>query len=511
MREADRPLEHLPLSAFLVLYAVSFLLGAALLLVGAPFFVRHFARTVGIKPFWLEAPEVLANWLLVVGAPALFAAGWLGASRKIRDASGAAAAPAAPSLPLAPVLACYGAAGALAMFSLARSGALLRAGAWLDYGALIQARFLLFDRLSFAEWTNLYILLPTLSGLLAVRVWQESRSSTRRRLAVTAIVAFLIGVELLGFQKRYVVLSLIYLAACAAVNSPGLLARGRRGFMRIAAVGGVAYVSYCALLVAPQLQITTAVATSPRIQHGDTTGLLRSPQIASADGTANTAPLPSPGTPPSVLPTRSRTYYTEIRRPALKAAVGHIFPARWIGTLDTGAPGGQDSFVGRLAFALLAPATRTPPPALAYPALFPKVLPYFGLDVAGDILGIGRMPDDNLIVYGAMYGQLEKGATSVPFQYSWFSQIGLFGSLLLCALLGSACAVLWRRVLGGSSPPEVRAAMGALVVLFCVEISQDSCRGSLLNAYGVAWGALVVLTIGTISRPRTAQLQPGPL
>jgi len=193
----------------------------------------------------------------------------------------------------------------------------------------------------------------------------------------------------------------------------------------------------------------------------------------------------------------------------MKSAVEKLFPGRWVGATEENPPEGQDPFAGRLMFAFLAPVTRTPPPALAYPALFPGVIPFFGLDVGADLLGFGRMPDDNLIVYGAMYGQLDKGATSVPFQYSWFSQIGLFGALLLCFPLGWACSAAWRRALTGPWPPEVRATLGALVVLFCAEITQDSVRASLLNAYGVAWGWGLVVAVWVAFRRRLARVGSG--
>jgi hypothetical protein len=147
---------------------------------------------------------------------------------------------------------------------------------------------------------------------------------------------------------------------------------------------------------------------------------------------------------------------------------------------------------------------RLAPPSLSYPALFPRVLGYFGLDLAADVVGLGRMPDDNLVVYGALYGKLDKGAISVPFQYSWFSQIGLFGTLFLCVPLGVATAAAWRASLERTGSPEVRAVLGGLVVLFAVHITQDSVRGSLLNSYGVAWGALLVLAMALALRTSAA-------
>lgn len=504
MKESDRPVLHFPLAAFLVFYATTFLIGAVFLLTGPNFFVTLFVRTVGIKPFWLEAPAVFSNWLLVLGAPVLFAAGWVGVSRRGRRAEGSPSA----SLPMPYVVGVYGVSVAFAGFSLARSSAFLHAGSWFNSDALIHARFVLFDRLSFVEWTNIYMLLPTLSGLLAVRVWKEPWSATRRQIACLAILLLLIAVEILGFQKRYVVLSLIFATACAVVNAPSSLARSKKGLGRIAVVGGLAYVAYSALLVAPQLQIKTDRGARAPIVQGETTGLLQS------TGAPRTAVAPEPVTAAGqtglapVLQGRPRDHYTEIRYSWLRAVVERAFPGRWIGAPAVDAPS-HDSFSRRLVFALLAPITRTPPPALAYPGLFPRVLPFFGLDVGSDVVGLGRMPDDNLLVYGAMYGQLDKGASSVPFQYSWFSQVGLFGALLLCAPLGAACALAWLAVLEGTWPPEVRAVLGALVILFCVEVSQDSVRGSLLNSYGIGWGAVLVLAMARVFRSRTLPTRSG--
>jgi hypothetical protein len=491
---------------FGVVYAVTFLLGAVLLLEGPRAFIHLVAQRVGIRPFWLEPAELLANWLLILAAPALFAAGWFFWSRRPEPE------PAVPqSLPLRPLVALYGVLLTAGVASLARGGALTRAASWLDYGYFIQSRFMLFDRLSFPEWMNLYALLPASAGLLVVGLARSGWKPVARRLAIGAVVTSLLVMDLLVFQKRYVVLSVIFLATCAAVNRPGVLQTRLGGLARIAAFGLALYLAFCALVASSTSRMT------PVVIQGGTTDLLSAlhpPEVVVAQTRPAPVVIETPSPPPEPArivapplvtpPSRPRTYYGEIRWPPLRAAVARVFPGRWVGERAAPVSKFGDTFPIRFFFAVLAPVTRLAPPAIAYPALFPRVIGYFGLDVGSDIAGFGRMPDDNLVVYGAMYGQLDKGAISVPFPYSWYSQVGLFGALLLCFPLGAAAAAAWRSSLARARSWETRAVSAALVVMFTLHISQDSVRGSLLNAYGVLWGVLLVLAAGALLRARPA-------
>lgn len=498
-RRSEHVLAHLPLSVFGAVYAASFFFGAVLLLVGPSSFIRLYART-GIRPFWLEPGEVLANWLLILVGPAFFAAGWIGWSR--RPAAPPAAGPPASvtSLPLRSLAILYVALLLGGLVSLGRAGALARVGSWFDYGYFLQTRFLLLERLSFIEWMVLYTLLPTSAGLFLIGLSRSSWKASPRRLAIAGVVLSLLATELLLFQKRYALLSLFFLAACAVVNAPEVLASRRKALARASGFAIAIYLAYCALAVASTMRRTPVV-----VQSG-TTELLDAlrPPAAAIEATAMKARAEAPA--PASVPGRSPAFYTEIRWPLLRKAVATWFPGRWVGPRPVASRGEEESFAVRFAYTALAPLMRLAPPALAYPALFPRVLGYFGLDLAADLAGLGRMPDDNLVVYGAMYGQLDKGAVSVPFQYSWFSQIGLFGALFLCIPLGAATEAAWRASLCAGSP-EIRAVMGGLVVLFAVHVTQDSVRGSLLNSYGVAWGALLVLAMSRAFRSRTAALQ----
>lgn len=503
-RSPRDPLDSLPLFAFVVLYVGTFFCGAALLLWGPAGFGSLFQRSVGIAAYWLSAEDVFVDWILIIVAPLGFVAGWVLGSRRSAVPPGPRRESRSPGTLFYGAL--YALLGIVGLFSLARAGTGFRFHDWLDYGALIRTRLLLFERMTFAEWANLYVLLPTAAGLLLVKLRQSQLTRVRLGLVIASVGLSLVMLDLLLFQKRYVMLSAIFLGTCVLMSRPNVTVSGPRVFTRCALGGATLYLLYCALVVAPSIRPATALAQLPPTSlFADMALAAQAPRPEG--GPKVSAPPPQSGVRPEPQ-TRPVGYYTQIRFPALRSLVERCFPERWIGRAEAGTHASHP-YVERLLFALVSPAMRTTPPALAYPMLFPRKLPFFGLDAGLDVAGIGRMPDDNLVVYAAMYGQLDRGAISVPFQFAWFSQVGLAGAVLLSSLLGFAVARAWTKCLDMSLPAELRAVLCALIVLFCVHITQDSVRGGLINSYGVAWGFLLVAGIAVALRASPRRMQTG--
>lgn len=489
-RLPQNPLDRIPLYAFAFFYFVTFVCGAALLLWGPEAFVSLFKRSVGIAPFWLSAEDVFVDWILIIVAPLGFVAGWILGSHRSPVPPGSRRESRSPGTLFYGAL--YALLGIVGLVSLKRTGAGFRVHDWLDYGALIQTRLLLLERMTFAEWANLYVLLPTAAGLLLVSLRRSPLTRVRAGLAIALVGLSLVMLDLLLFQKRYVILSAIFLGTCVLMSRPNVTVSGQRMFTKYALGGAALYLLYCTLVVAPSIRPATAlVQLPPTSLFADMALAAQAPRQERRPEVST--PLPQGGVRPATQ-IRPVGYYTEIRFPALRALVERCFPGRWIGRAENSTRT-SDPYLARLLFAALSPAMRTAPPALAYPMLFPRKLPFFGLDVGLDVSGMGRMPDDNLVVYAAMYGQIGKGASSVPFQFAWFSQVGLAGAVLLSSLLGFAVACAWTECRNMSLPAELRAVLCALIVLFCVHITQDSVRGGLINSYGVVWGVLLVAGI----------------
>ena len=158
-------------------------------------------------------------------------------------------------------------------------------------------------------------------------------------------------------------------------------------------------------------------------------------------------------------------------------------------------------------YAALSPITRTAAPALFYPAIFPDERRFYGLDVGQDVLGVGSMPDDNIVVWQVMNPEIN-GTTVAPFQFAFYSQVGVLRALLLCAATGLLLAALWRLARHPRLRAEWRALAGALVLLWSVYLAIDSMRNSTLVSYGVLWGLVfLALAIGLsrLSRVRETE------
>lgn len=159
---------------------------------------------------------------------------------------------------------------------------------------------------------------------------------------------------------------------------------------------------------------------------------------------------------------------------------------------------GVDRSVHILAYAALAPMTRTSLPAMHYPVVFPERHPYYGLDLGQDILGFGGMPDDNLVIWKHMYPSLP-GAAAAPYQFALYSQVGVAWALMLCFIVGVVLGVMWKIILVDDISRVWRSLMGSVLILFSIYLAIDSIRGSLLASYGLIWAWLFVSLFFSIS------------
>ena len=137
--------------------------------------------------------------------------------------------------------------------------------------------------------------------------------------------------------------------------------------------------------------------------------------------------------------------------------------------------------------------------AIEYAVVFPRILPYYHVDLGLDILGIGRMPDDSIQVPQVW----EPGSTytvSVPFHFVLYSQGGVLVALAGSVILGAVLGASWAAVLAEPHLMATRSLLGALVILFGAFLAMDSVRNAVTASYGLAWGVLMVAGLHVASR-----------
>ncbi len=165
-------------------------------------------------------------------------------------------------------------------------------------------------------------------------------------------------------------------------------------------------------------------------------------------------------------------------------------------------------------YAAMAPFTRASVPALYYPVIFPAHHHFYGPDIGQDVVGIGKYPDDNLVVWHYINGAAA-GNTAVPFQFTLYSEDGIVGALLAGPLIGSVLAFAWR--LRRRLPTEWAALWGSMVLIFATFLAEDSLRNSVLVSYGVLYGVLFLVAMAclvhmyNVSRARGAGRELRPL
>ena len=426
----------LPLWTFLTTYLVTCVAAAMPLALDYRPLRTLVAYFAGVTvPAEFDPTHAYTFWTLLFGCPAFLALGYIATQRLtlawcLRHGQVVLAGPESSRLPAA----IFAISVTLAFTSLVRAGAFAGVQTWWDYGAWVQARWALFAKLTYFEFTNLYVWLPVSTAWLMATSLMEQR----RNAWLTWLPLVLAGtVTLLLYQKKSL-LSLLLLAIFTIAIQTVLSGRWKKTSTHwaFAAVGAMTLV-YLTMTVFPVWKDTTT-----RIEQGQ----------AGRDLALESA--------------------LEIQELLGEKRAAHV-----------------------AAYALLSPFTRTSLPAFYYAEIFPSKKPFFGMDLAQDVLGIGSMPDDNRVVWAVMYPSTPGGSASAPFQFILYSQVGLSGALVLSALVGVVLAFAWTCLTSGRRSNPTQAVLGAILIIFAVYLAIDSPRNSLISSYGLAWGVLLVLVV----------------
>ncbi|RMG43766.1 MAG: hypothetical protein D6723_20120 [Acidobacteria bacterium] len=443
-------LKHTPLVTWMVVYFLTCVVGALLILLNYRTFILLFEYFSGVK---LDLPvdkgTLSVLYALLLGAPLLVWVGYLiglrlgVSSGKLSGRTDTFKSP--HSWPWAVVT--FGACLAVGVWSLIRGGAFEELMAWVQFDRWIQARWRLFSQLSFFEFVNLYLFLPLAAGWLLVDA--ECGGRWRRILARLSVVVML-AVEVLLFQKKSVIVSLLLLMGIIVlwrIRSGRTLKRPK---LVVGAGSFVLAVIYFSLVVLPVYRVSEE-------------------QISQA----------------------------VVKRQVSQAAAVR---QEWLLELMNEFGGFESHREAVFFYALLAPLTRTSVPAIYYSFIFPREHPFYGLDIGQDILGFGSMPDDNKVVWKRMNPDIEGGSVAAPFHFVLYSQVGLLGAMLGSFLVGLALGWGWFSVLGSIQSPAIGAMAGSLIILLAIYLAIDSVRNSLIVSYGVVWGWLFLFWVWLAGR-----------
>lgn len=462
-RPARLVTRRLPLLVFLGAYLFSCYVGALALLFSVRFrtlfFIFSGAQPVDLS--WRDLTAILT--LLHLGPLAL----WAGYELALRLAAPlrrwridqAAPARAVPWI-------AFALSAGVAAWSIGRVGGVETAVAgWLDYNAYVQQRWHWFASLGFAEFVNLYTVLPLSATALVL---------TERRWPVLAAALAVVLALQYPLAIRKVLLTSLLLMACAALvywtfgNRARWPLSARRQGVAFLAVPVALYVVYVGLT------LTTVLGSGSQAFQN-----LRpdSPQVRQA---------------------RARRSADRDRMRAARGADGLA--------IETGL---TDEDLARLLqhrttsvvlYTLLAPLTRTSICAVVYPVIFPRWQAYYPPDVGLDILGWGRMPDDNLVVYRYLWPEHEHGSVAAPFHVVLYSQGGVSIAIAGALLTGMLLAAAWSLVPLDARPGVTSSLLGALVLTLAMFLAIDSLRNSLVVSYGLLWGAGLVAALELAGR-----------
>jgi hypothetical protein len=437
----SRTFRYAPLVVFGAVYTLSCLLGALLLIAEYDAFVSLFEYFSGTEAPQLSPAQARTNLLLLIAAPLALAAGYVAciqlparqlASQRPRRRTTIEPPHWLPAIAFA-VLALIGFA------SLVRAGALGRTQSWLDYGAWVESRSENFARLTFFEFVNLYILVPSAAAWVLISTVPATRTQALLRLIPIPIT---VALSLLLFTRKAVLTAVLIVLFAWMIDA---VARGRA--VRKLIFSGVAL--FAALYVA----------------------LVAVPVYSEASRTTDEAARATASTDPEQerrLAEIGEAFNLENRRRAL------------------------------VIYSVLSPLTRSSAPALYYPIVFPKEHEYFRLDVGLDIIGFGSMPDDNIVVWNHLNPDTPGGTTMVSYQFVLFSQIGTLGAIAASLAVGFLLALAWR--LSQIPARATSALLGSMVLLLATYLAIDSLRNSVVVSYGVIWGLLFAAATAALVR-----------
>jgi len=456
-------------------YILTCLIAAAFLYFGyrpVVVFVEYFSGA--IVPTHYSSQQTAVLWALLLGAPALFAFGFVAALRirlggaLFRKIAGRSDWDAPVWIPVL----MFGAAASVGAYDLLRAGAFAKLSVWGDYGAWVEGRWALFSTLGYFNFVNLYLILPVSAAWVILSIPGGGWKALAARLIPLAVVIVL---TLLLFQKKALIVSLIIIFGAVLLHRIFSKPWTRRLTRTFVATTGLLASIYFLLVVLPVFLETSRTASQVFIQQEEK-GIQQEEKGIQQEEKG--------------IQQEEKGIQQEEKLLMLGKEIDSMI--------------GSHRSAHIFAYAALAPMTRTSLPATYYPIVYPELRGYYGFDFGQDILGFGGMPDDNLVIWKHMYPGLPGGA-GAPYQFALYSQVGVVWTLLLCAMVGMVLGAMWQGILAGDISRVWRSLMGTVLILFSIYLAIDSIRGSLLASYGLIWAWLFISLSFFIGRLLQAQ------
>lgn len=435
--------KYAPFLIFLAVYILTCVAGAALTLIGYRPYTELVELFSGTVPPVLTGGQLLTNVLLLFVSPFLMYCGYVAGlfiSNRInlsprRQSISSSNLPANLAVLMSSTV--FYTLAAIALINIYEAGTLGDLGRWLDYGYWVKARYQLFSALSFFSFTNIYIFVPLAAAWVLISRRPKTKAQHVFRWMPT-IITIVIG--LLVFQKKTVVISMLLIIIAWALWRVSTHQIKNLGKLVVLA-GSMIVLVYFVLVVLPIYSRTSHTL-------------------------AEALNIEAPPTSPAQT-TRKRL-----------AHLAHSFDIH-----------DQDTRV--FLYAVMAPLSRTSIPALYYPVVFPEHHPFYGLYFGQNFLRLGKVPDDNIVVWDYMNPGIP-GATAAPFQFAFYSQLGLIGALIASGIVGLGLAILWTLTRSGGVSEPWRSLLGSLTMLAAIYLALDSLHNEIIASYGVSWGLLFV-------------------
>ena len=372
------------------------------------------------------------------------------------------------------ILFCWAGTLLLAAFSVWRGGAIDNVSAWAaSYDNWVAARWTLFKTLWLVEFINLYVLLPMMTGLVLLLLWQQNKKKTALLVLVLGLM-----VTMLLFQRKQ---PLVYLIIALLPFGLKVMSRGTKNkpWGRIGAglVTGL-LVAYLGLFFAPTLGLSEG--TGLTLTRGD----LLPKVLGSKTGQKGALKQSALGQNLPKVPGSKTGQEGALKQSALDQFIQNY--------------GKLPVILKQTLFASNSVIFRTSVPAMYYVVTFPDRHPYYGLDVPFDQL----TADDNLAVWSEMWPKTPGGSVSAPFQFSFYAQVGVAGTLALAIFLGVLLGVTWAWFRKIEAQTPVTLMVGALILLFAIFLSMESARNSVISSYGLIWGGMFLVFLVGVSRIR---------
>ena len=243
---------YLPISVYFVVSALLSWTGTLLLLWGPDSFKMAHRYVIRHEPYWLSPELLLLNLILVFCAPAVVVLGYVVAMRKVRikfESRSRQETHIGPKGVLVPWTIVVFAA----FLSVLRGGGLSNASTWLNGKEWIAARWQLFDTLGFFEFVNIYGFLPIVTTVAVLWAWQLE-VSVARRLILAGLCLPVLLVDVLIFQKKAFLITLILLAMAIFVyrQLSGEGWRREKSFGFLVLVGAAASLVFAIMVLLPK-------------------------------------------------------------------------------------------------------------------------------------------------------------------------------------------------------------------------------------------------------------------